>query len=367
MADPASSLASKTAGGIAIQQLDNFYPGSAEIGHKLQALREFEKIATTQQYVGKGSQLVNILKSNQSGPILGYIAGSIFGNPLIGASAGLLIGLGLNNPKVLTVLSKMFESVGKGIPKIESKTANITSGIEKIGKYVTRALPSIVPSEGQEQQDQTNTQEDQHTPSITQSGIDINQPDFQTQEKPRTATKFTVEEHLKALAGATAAGDKAAIKEIKANIAIEEAYQKEIGSGAGKPLSGPNSVLLNKANTAILAVDRINESLLNKDGKTLESGKLCAQKLNPLNQEGRQLGTDIVSAIDILGYFRTGAAITAEQRKDYIYMFPNELDDKDTVEKKIKALKTEFEGYAKGISASGGGSLEELIGGFSTQ
>ena len=66
------------------------------------------------------------------------------------------------------------------------------------------------------------------------------------------------------------------------------------------------------------------------------------------------MGADIKSAIDILGYFRTGAAITADQRRDYIYMFPNKLDSADTVETKLKNLKDEFGRYAEVIRKSGG-------------
>src|SRR3990167_11061442 len=135
-----------------------------------------------------------------------------------------------------------------------------------------------------------------------------------------------------------------------------------MGGGEGKPLSGPNSVLLNKAETAVKSIDRINSAL------KIDPNVLISKKFNPLSQSGRQIGTDITSAIDILGYFRTGAAITEEQRKDYIYMFPNEFDTKATRDKKVQQLREEFQGYIDGLKKSGGATpepLEQTLGGFS--
>jgi len=58
------------------------------------------------------------------------------------------------------------------------------------------------------------------------------------------------------------------------------------------------------------------------------------------------MNADMVSTIDIIGYFRTGATLTPQQRKDYIYMFPSMLDDKATQERKIQAIVDELKGYA---------------------
>lgn len=121
-----------------------------------------------------------------------------------------------------------------------------------------------------------------------------------------------------------------------------------------KALSGPNSVLLNKAQTGIKAIDRISKSIESDPNAVIK------YTVNPLSQTGRSIGKDIKSAIDILGYFRTGAAITADQRKDYIYMFPSILDDEATKKEKIRVLREELEGYANGISSTVGNTTDPL-------
>jgi len=179
-----------------------------------------------------------------------------------------------------------------------------------------------------------------------------------------TITGRTVEQHMRALSKASAAGDKGAVAAIKAQLTIEQAYQKTRGTDSVKPLSGPNSVLFNKAQTAVKAVDRISQVL--KGNPTINIEKA----LNPTSQEGRLYGADVASTIDILGYFRTGAAITADQRQDYIYMLPGPLDDAKTARTKMERLKEELQGYADGLNASRGATpdpLEQTMGGFSGQ
>jgi len=234
----------------------------------------------------------------------------------------------------------------------------------RVGQKVAPLTSPSMPFENIQEVTQ-DTQSNENEAAQNQNGQTSQGNIDHKQSVSQTATGHTVEEHLKALSMAQAAGDKEGVKAITSQLNIEKEYQKTTGV-TGKPLSGANVVLLNKANTAGKAIDEITKALIDKEGN-FNSGKLWAKKLNPLSQSGRQLGKDIVSAIDILGYFRTGAAITAEQRKDYIYMFPNEFDDKATVEKKLKDLKAEFDGYSKGISETGVSSLEELLGGFNGQ
>jgi len=153
------------------------------------------------------------------------------------------------------------------------------------------------------------------------------------------------QELYSAIQKAEAAGDKPTTALLRQWFKDETDYQK--GQGGGKPLSGPNSVLLNKAQTAVKSLDRIKQVLT-------DNPALLIAAINPLDQSGRQINADIRSAIDVLGYFRTGAAITTDQRKDYIYMFPNALDNKETRDAKILRLREELQGYAEGISKSGG-------------
>jgi hypothetical protein len=67
-----------------------------------------------------------------------------------------------------------------------------------------------------------------------------------------------------------------------------------------------------------------------------------ATRLNPLNQEGRLLESDIRSAIDVLGFLRTGATLTEEQAKTYRNLFPTYLDTAATAKVKLDRLREEF-------------------------
>lgn len=159
------------------------------------------------------------------------------------------------------------------------------------------------------------------------------------------ATGYSPEQLTQALSRATAAGDSEGSAEIQKLLDAEYKYQ-ESNNGGGKPLSGANAKDLNKAQTALKAIDTLDRTLSSDPSVLLK-------KMNPLDQSGRQVGNDITSAIDLLGYFRTGATITPEQRKDYINLFPKVLDSEATRRKKIEALRAEFQGYATGLKNAG--------------
>ncbi len=347
MKDAAAVNANKVAGGLGIEFLEKYASGSEAIGKRLQALREFQRIVVERSAKGGGTQPFNIFRGGTTGGAVGYGVGMMTGQPWLGAITGGILGELANTPRVISKTSQIAQTIGKGIQKAPGLAEQIGGFVVPKAAVVSRLTP---PTGLEFAGGETAVPSEAETISSI-SGMDRTQPQVTTQ--PSTITGYNLNQHAKALSKAIKARDKKAIADIKADMAVEEDYQKRIGGGTGKPLTGPNAVLLNKAQTAVSAVDRISDSLMDKSGN-FQSGKLWSKKLNPLSQEGRRLGADITSAIDILGYFRTGAAITIDQRKDYIYMFPNELDDKETVKWKLFNLKNEFEGYRKGITASGG-------------
>lgn len=145
-------------------------------------------------------------------------------------------------------------------------------------------------------------------------------------------------------------GTKDSIKAAENLEKLREDYYPEGKKKEGKELSGPNAVLFNKADSAIKAVDRITDTLFE------DPNAIIKRTLMPWDQTGRKIGADVASAIDILGYFRTGAAITKEQRADYVYMFPSILDDEATKARKLEILREEFKGYKDLIEKSKGTS-----------
>ncbi len=109
--------------------------------------------------------------------------------------------------------------------------------------------------------------------------------------------------------------------------------------GGGKPLSATAQVSVTKANSALSSLGRIEQDLNNNPNAMVEV-------MNPFSQTGRQIGGDITSIIDIIGFFRTGAALSEDQRKDYHYMFPDKLDSSETKKRKMNAIREELSGYA---------------------
>lgn len=249
---------------------------------------------------------------------------------------------------------------GPILPKMPSMDIPPAAGPLAVGA----ALPSEpgVNSVEQSQEQIPNVQDDsqrydvngnayQGNPSISQTTMPtMNGTDVATTPEAHYVTGFSPEDLYQGYLQALQAGDKANASALRQMYTDETAYQtaqaKLNPPKTKKPLSGPNSVLYNKANTAVKALDRV-EQVLKSDPNVL------IKKLNPLNQSGRQLGTDITSAIDLLGFFRTGATITPEQRKDYIYLFPDVADDPQTKAVKIQRLREEFQGYIDGLANSG--------------
>jgi murein DD-endopeptidase MepM/ murein hydrolase activator NlpD len=241
-----------------------------------------------------------------------------------------------------TAIAKGLSAVGNKLPTI---SPNITGQVgARAGEGVTDLVAS--PQTNQPTSDQSQNNSNAPSNQGILSPITDNIP--QTTENA-TRTGYTLDQLSQASTKARMDGKDKIADQIDKIYDQELEYQKSLKTES-KQLSGPNSVLLNKAQTATKAIDRIDTVLQKNPRLTIEKA------LNPLSQEGRLMGQDIVSAIDILGYFRTGAAITPDQRKDYVYMFPSALDSEATVKDKLQRLREEFAGYEQGLLKSTGTS-----------
>jgi len=251
------------------------------------------------------------------------------------------------------------------VPEVVSKSGGVMYQAGKVADVMDPPMSPEV-SVG-EQSGNTNPADNQYpdnhmNDSVPQGSKDVNNPDEMvdvTNNETGEVQTMTRAEADK-LTGGGGSGvtdeqikqalDEAVMTGNTKQIALIKSYLEtkgKLGGKANKPLSGPISVNYNKAQTAIKSVDRIAQVLEGDPDAILK-------KLNPTNQAGRMLGADIASAIDVLGFFRTGAAITADQRKDYIYMFPSVLDDPATKREKLSRLKEEFQGYVDGLNATRG-------------
>lgn len=72
--------------------------------------------------------------------------------------------------------------------------------------------------------------------------------------------------------------------------------------------------------------------------------------------------SDAGNIIDVIGYISTGAAIDKNQRKDYEYLLPTPLDDKEIVKQKIDTIRQMFTDYVEGQRATSGSfDLEQIM------
>jgi len=345
MADAAAVSANKIAGGLAIEFLNKTAPGSAVVGKRLEVLRAFEKVVNKRRLSGRGGKLVS--------PAMGSI----------GLAATVT---GFNSPAAVGAMSKGVQKFGQGIqaiPELASQTGAFAVPAVKTAAVATPDKP-IAPepvsgltfSSGEPAmagEDQvvtiTNTKTGEtrevKTSELGQYGLGES-----SQEGSGLPTRQEIAQLM--IMDLNQGGKN--IPKLKSILEVIDAE----GGKENKPLSGTNSVLLNKATTALNSVNRIDEAIT-KEGK----GVLVSKAFNSTSQKGRRIGADISSAIDVLGYFRTGAAITSDQRKDYIYMFPGIYDDEETITIKLQNLREEFKGYADGISKSGGTTDLQFTGG----
>jgi len=353
LADSSVIDANKEAGRIGIEYLDSYFPGSAIVGRELNALKLFEDMVTQGSTKGQGGKVVGFSRGLVGGAIGGGI-GSAFGNPVMGAIGGAIAESAINSPLGASIASKTIQGTGKGIQRLPSAVGDI----EGASKYLSRVPESATVGPLQfnngttavpiatSVQNETPQEQNFMRPDGT---VDVSKlKKVEAQGQQRTLTGHTPEEIYRAYQKARKANDKGAMKELKEDFVAELSYQKSIEKKDTKPLTGPNAVLYNKASTAVGAINRV------KEATQTGTGVIWSKALNPTSQEGRRYGADVTSILDILGYFRTGAAITPAQRKDYIYMLPSPMDDDATVKYKMENLLNEMNGYISGLDASRG-------------
>lgn len=115
LADPTVVHAGEIAGKVGIDVLDQFAPGSKELGKQLQGLRTFRNIAKKQSGIGRGSQVFNTVKSNFAGLGAGGALGYAVGNPILGGAVGMTLGAASTNPRVLSAVSRAGTGLGSSL------------------------------------------------------------------------------------------------------------------------------------------------------------------------------------------------------------------------------------------------------------
>jgi hypothetical protein len=134
----------KAAGGVGISQLEKLAPGTRKLGKAQQAAISFQDIAKKQAGLGKGTQLINLIKPSGTGAVLGGVLGGAPG-AVAGAGASML----LNSPKFLAGASKVLHKGAQitrnaKVPSYFGKVGQIGRGAYEASKYA-RPITSQAP------------------------------------------------------------------------------------------------------------------------------------------------------------------------------------------------------------------------------
>ncbi len=150
-------------GRAGVRALDEYAPGSAEVGKQLRGLQTARNVVGKQARTGLGTQLINAFKPSAVGVGIGAGVGYTQGqNPLATGIAGGMVGVGLNNPKVLNLMGKTLSGSAKfnpGVPK------GFNAGMKVMKKLPVTTGRIMVSREGQANQPRSEAR-----PSQSQGG-----------------------------------------------------------------------------------------------------------------------------------------------------------------------------------------------------
>jgi len=332
MRDAAALNADKIAGGIGIEYLDNFAPGSAEIGKELQALRAFEDIVKKRAGKGEGSQLINVHK----GGVVGASVGSIVGGGIPGMVAGYAVGEAVNSPRVLSVISQGTQKLGRGVQKLPG-VAEKAGAVTKPAVISSRLTPNLEFAGGQPAFSETLPVAPSASPVVPGADTTGKLPFSPPPAQGATATGYTVQQHLQALSQATAAGDTQAVKQIKAQLAIEEKYQKE-GGAKGKAIPASQAVPLSDYDAAISVMDEVDTELTNNP-KVFDPilGRLGG--INPYATQAQTTQAIVNRAAQVVGKALEGGVLRKEDEVKYRKQLPQITDTLAVAKAKAEKIR----------------------------
>lgn len=134
MVDPTRMHGGKVSGGVGIGELERLAPGTQKLGKAQQAAIAFKEIAEKQAGLGKGTQLINLLKPSGTGAVLG----GVLGGP-VGAAVGAGASIVANSPRFLAGASKTLKrgadlTRSAKIPSF-GKVGQVSRGAYSVSKY----------------------------------------------------------------------------------------------------------------------------------------------------------------------------------------------------------------------------------------
>ena len=272
--------------------------------------------------------------------------------------------------------TKAFQKTSKITGAASKLVPQLTQGAETMGgQVVSRIQPSLNEgqSNGQNNKENGNGNQNQQVSNnyldnqggFPFSNTNISQPGGAQQQLQKTITGHTVEEHLQALSKATVAGNKKAVAQIKAQLAIEQDYQEETGGGTGLNVGKVTAQNYSNSLSGGDSFGRAVDLLFDENG-SLNKGLIVALKTpGTPNQKARQLKAYLYNVADSYLRLRTGAQANPEEIKRLAESLePGILDNAETVASKLQIYQQTFKQVLESAQQGGIGD-ETQLGGFS--
>lgn len=335
MQDAASMNADKYAGGLGIEFLDSYAPGSAAIGKKLEALRKFKEIVEKGEGKGVGSNSV-LSVPRVAAAAGGAAVGSVI--PGAGTLGGALVGLGieeaLKSPRGTSIVSQGTQKVGQAIQKVPAITSKITGKATSVAALTSRALPNNEPAFANGQPAITDATTGTPQGSTTTPADATTTPET----KSTTITGHTLDEHAMALSKATAKNDRRAIAQIKAQMAIEADYQKRQTTGFS--LSDAAIKNITDLQGALTDISALNNAVKSNEATTFPGRGLIAKI--PWATKAKSLQAEVDRIRQVVGKALEGGVLRKEDEEKYKKILLTLDDPKEVALTKLQQLETKL-------------------------
>lgn len=267
--------------------------------------------------------------------------------------------------KVLQKTGGTIEKVGQGEEKVFGFAQKPVDIAVKGGQKVAPVLVSPSMPFENVPNPTDNTQGNETQPGNNENGQSANGNLNQhgASSIAKTVTGRTVEEHLRALSKAQAAGDTAAVKAIQKQLDIEQTYQKQITTAKPK-----TEQQLARDMTAQMVADLVNQFAENKDIKTgiisprVEEAKAI---FNLGDQATMDFYNTAANLKATLAKARGGTSFTPNEEALLNKYTPNIGDSKQQLQTKIKGLIKLFN-ESLSVPIVSEATLENSLGGFSS-
>lgn len=367
-----------------------------DLGNKLNDLYSVSEIA--QKRSSKNRASGNIIAG-----FLGAMPGMVTANPVLaaaGASALPLAREALSSPMGINATAKASGAIGAGASGVGNalQSQSVQSLLNVLGQNMSRSQPlqSPTPQPAQPQQP-TMPQPTTQPQMMNQEQQGLTGTPEQPAQNGRYMDEIDPNEEITLLDGTKIKGSELAthvqqnpppqeqnpddLQQIIKILAVQDlatnggknlseikALSEILGIGpekAKKPLSAEAAKNLSRNQTAEKSIAQMEKMLFDEKGNVKKDAmNQVALSALPGSLGARNYRSLWGGIVDAIGTNRTGAAYTADQRKDYAHLLPVFGDSEEDVKFKMARLKDEIRTYVNNVNNSGGETdqLLEMLG-----